>query len=212
MNENISLLNKADIKNGKLVNLIPEFYELKEVIENNDWHNNETVFDHTLSALNNLENIVRNSRKEIKQALNEIIEDNSRMNLLKIAVLLHDIAKKETIVSSNGLTFCPNHEIKGAEKARGILKRFNLSKKESKIITDIIKYHYSIHEIIILEDKQLFQKEYEKFKQKFSNIYLELILLAFADNINSHLKKTKPAEFRQEINFYAKELKSYHHK
>ena len=227
---NISIINKKNIKSGKLAKFIPEFYELKKVIENNPWHNKEPVFSHTLSVLDNLEKIIRSSKKEIKQALNKIVDKNSRKNLLYVAALLHDIGKKETITDLGGeIRKCPGHEKKGAEKVKKILKRFNFSQKESEIVTDIVRNHGTIHDIIGLghkdfqkglrkerslthavaglENKNL-QKEYKNFKKKFSKIYLELILLAFADTIGSYLKKTKPAEFRHRINFYKKELKN----
>ena len=205
---NISILNKRNIRNGKLVDLIPEFYELKKVIENNSWHNKESVFNHTLSVIDNLERIICRSKKEIKQALDKIIDKNSRKSLLYVAALLHDIGKKETITDlGDGVRGCPGHEKQGAKKAEKILERFDLSKKESKIIIDIIRNHGVIHYIIGFGNKN-FQKEYKNFKTKFSKIYLELILLAFADTIGSYLKKTKPDEFRHRINFYKKELKN----
>ncbi len=199
------------IKSKELEKLIPEFYKLENIIENNPWHNEESVFNHTISVLDNLEKIIRNSKKEIKQALNKIIDKNSRKNLLYVATLLHDIGKKEAITDlGGGVRGCPGHEKKGAQKTKKILKRFNLSQKELKIITDIVKNHGVTHDMIGLENKD-FQKEYKNFKKKFSNIYLELILLAFADTIGSYLKKTKPIEFRHRINFYKKELKNLPH-
>ncbi len=66
---NISILNKRNIKSGKLAKLLPEFYELKKVIENNEWHNQEPVFDYTLSVLGNLGKITYDSSKDIKQTL-----------------------------------------------------------------------------------------------------------------------------------------------
>jgi len=207
----LSSLTIKKIKKKELEKLIPEFYQLEEVVENNPWHNEESVFDHTLSVLDNLEKIIRNSKKEIKQALNKIIDKNSRKSLLYVAALLHDIGKKETITDlGGGARGCPGHEKKGVQKTEKILKRFSLSQKEFKIVTDIVRNHGVIHDIIGLENKN-FQKEYKNFKKKFSNIYLELILLAFADTIGSYLKKTKPAEFRYRINFYKKELKNSPH-
>jgi len=216
------------IKSRKLEKIIPEFYKLKDVVENNPWHNQEPVFDHTLSVLANLEKIIQNLKKETKQTLNKIIEKNSRKNLLKFAALLHDIGKKETIVSlDSDVRRCPNHEKVGAKKVEEMLKRFSLPRKEAKIITGIVRNHGIIHDIIglgnkgfqkdILKERSLthavvgledknFQKEYQNFKKKFSKIYLELILLAFADTIGSYLQKTKPAEFHHRINFYKKEL------
>lgn len=221
------------IKSRELEKLIPEFYKLEEIVENNPWHNKESVFDHTLSVLGNLEKIIRNSKKEIKPVLNKIIDKNSRKSLLYVAALLHDIGKKETITDlGDGARGCPGHEKKGARKTEKILKRFNLSPKEFKIVTDIVRNHGVIHDIIGLGYKDFqkgigkerslthamvglenknFQKEYKNFRKKFPNIYLEIILLAFADTIGSYLKKTKPVEFCHRINFYKKELKNLPH-
>lgn len=202
-----SMVDKRNIKSGKLAKLIPELYELKKVVENNPQHNEEPVFDHTLSVFDNLGKIIRNSGKEIKKTLDKIVDKNSRENLLKVAVLLHDIGKKETITKFDEIRQCPGHETKGAKKAEKILKRFNVSKKEHKIIADMVKNHGLIHDITTPNNKDS-RREYGNFKKKFSNIYLELILLAFADTIGSYLKKTKPAEFRHRINFYKRELKN----
>jgi len=226
----ISILTEGNIKSGRLIKIIPELYELKKIIENNPWHNKESVFGHTLSVLENLEKIIRKSNEGTKQALNKIVDKNSRKRLLFSAALLHDIGKKETITDLGiGTRGCPGHEKKGGKRAEKILKRFDLSQKEFKIITDIVRNHGVIHDIVglgsndflkditkekslthvvvRLEDKN-FQKEYGNFKKKFSKIYLELILLAFADTIGSYLKKTKPAEFNHRIDFYKKELKN----
>ena len=230
--ENISIINIRDIKNKRLAKIIPEFYELRDVIENNPWHNQEPVFNHTLSVLDNLEKVIHNSSKDIKRALTEVVDKNSRNDLLYVAALFHDIGKKETITDlGNGVRGCPGHERKGTGKAEKILKRFDLSKREFKIITGIVRNHGVIHDIIGLGCKDFrksvgkerslthvvtglenknFQTEYKSFKKEFSNIsyYLELILLAFADTVGSYLEKTKPAEFRHRVNFYKKELKS----
>lgn len=221
------------IKSRNLEKIIPEFYKLEDIIENNPWHNRESVFDHTVSVLANLEKIVRNSSKDIKKALTEIIDKNSRRDLLYLATLLHDIGKEETIADlGDGVRGCPTHEKKGAKKTEKILRRFNFPPEEFKIVTDIVRNHGIIHDIIGLGCKDFqkglgeehslthavvglgnkkFEEEYKNFKKKFSKIYLELILLAFADTIGSYLKKTKPSEFRYRINFYKKELENLSH-
>ena len=195
----IMKINKKNILSGKLKGLIPEFYDLKNTVEDNEWHIKETVFDHSLSVLENLEKIFRNLDKNI---LNK-----SRKNLLRIAALLHDISKPETMVYENGIANSLGHEQKGSIKAKKILKRFNLSKKESGIITNVVKYHGLIHKIISPDNKN-FQEEYKKFKKRFSkSIFFELILLGYADTIGSYLKKSNPNRYKHRINFYKKELK-----
>ncbi len=208
MNKNVRVLNKTNIKSGKLINLIPEFYELKNIVENNDWHCQENAFDHTLSVLDNLEKVLHKLNKETKQFLNEKIGNSTRKELLKIAALFHDIAKKETIVNDNGLTLCPRHEAKGSIKAKSILKRFQLSDNDLKFVLSIVKNHGLIHKILRPENRN-FQKELASFKKSFfHHIYPELILLAFADTAGSYLIKTHPQEFKSRISFYKKEIKN----
>jgi len=208
MKKDISLLNKTNIKSGKLVSLIPEFYKLKNAVENNDWHHKENVFEHTFSVLDSLEKALRNLNKETKQFLNNKVGDSTRKNLLKIATLFHDIAKSETLINNSGSTLCPGHEDKGAVRAKTILNRFKLSNKELKFILNIVKNHGLIHKILPPEN-QNFQKEFANFKKRFfHNIYPELILLAFADTVGSYLVKTHPTEFKSRISFYKKEIKN----
>ncbi len=206
MDKNILLITQNNIRSGKLTALIPEFYNLKSVVENNDWHHKENVFDHTLSVLKNLDKTLLNLNKGTKQFLNEKVGTINRKNLLRVATLFHDIAKKETLVKNINSTLCPNHESKGSLKTKEILKRFNLSDKENKFILSIVKNHGLIHRILPPEN-QNFRKEFANFKKRFfHNIYSELILLAFADTAGSYLKKTHPAEFKSRISFYKKEI------
>jgi hypothetical protein len=206
-------ISSKNIKNGNLAGLIPEFYELKKVIENNAWHNKEAVFDHTLCVLDSLKKIICGLSNQNKQRLGKLVGKNPREELLYFATLLHDIGKKETATDlGKGLCGCPGHEKRGAPKAEKILKRLDFSKKDSEFITSIVKNHGEIHYLIGRglkgEDKN-FGKRYNNFKIKFSKIYLELILLGFADTSGSYLKKTNPAEFRFRINFYKREIASY---
>lgn len=208
MDKKISLLSKTNIRSGKSANLMPEFYELKNIVENNGWHYKENVFDHTLSVLDNLEKTLRNLNKKTKQFLNKKVDSITRKNLLKVAALFHDIAKKETIIGNRQSTFCPDHEGKSSIKAKIILRRFKLSNKELKFVLDIVKSHGLIHRIL-LPDNQNFQNEFVSFKKRFSySIYPELILLAFVDTAGSYLIKTNPQEFKYRISFYKKEIKN----
>jgi hypothetical protein len=205
MYKNISLLSKVNIKSGKLFPLIPEFYDLKDVVENNDWHHKQNVFNHTLSVLDNLDKALRDVNKAAKQFLNKKIGTITRKKLLQVAALFHDIAKKETIASNNNSAYCPNHEARGSIKTKKILKRFKLSDKELTFILSIIKHYGLVHKMST--DNRNFQRKFTSFKKKFfHSIYPELILLTFADTMGSDLAKTRPTEFKFRISFYKKEI------
>jgi len=212
MGKDISYLNKTNIVAGRLENLVPEIYELKNVIENAEgWHDDESTFDHTLKVMQALEKIFLTVSGRIngklKKTLNQKIDSNTRKILLKTSAVLHDIAKKETITKDiNGFTECPGHAELGARKARKILDRFNLSEREKQFVCDIIANHMHFH-FIIAPDNLNFQKEFVAIKNKFLDyIYPELILLGYADTVDTGMRKTNPKEFRHRIDFYKREI------
>ncbi len=210
MKKNISCLNKTNIISGKLKTLVPELYELKDVVENSNdgWHDNESVFDHTLSVISALEKLFLGAKGNIKKLLNQKIDKNTRKILLKVAAIFHDIAKKETIAKDeNGFTSCPHHAERGTEKTEKILEHFDLSRKEKQFILDIIGGHMYLHFLLAPENPN-FQKDFVVIKNKIlKQIYPESILLDYADTIGAGIRKTRPKEYRYRIDFYRREIK-----
>ena len=91
-----------------------------------------------------------------------------------------------------------------------MLNRFDLSLKEKRIVIKIIKYHGETHRILDQDNKNL-KKEFSEFKSKFSDVFLELILLAMADTLASNLKLNNPKGFNFRIKSYNKIINSYSH-
>jgi putative nucleotidyltransferase with HDIG domain len=200
----ISDITITKIKNNELVKELPEIYQLKEVIENNDWHNHESVFDHTLTVLRELKKIIRDGSPKIKKEFNKRLDYYRRKDLLFLAVLFHDIGKKATLRKINDITSSSAHEKEGAKKVKKILDKFDLSEKEKRIVRKIVRNHGLISIIVDPKNNNLSQ-EFKKFKSSYSDILLELILLAIADTIKSYLRIAKPKEFEFRMNFYNNE-------
>ncbi len=122
-----------------------------------------------------LNKIIKNIKPKIKTYLNRKVDTYARKDLLFLAGLFHDIAKKETTIKGKlGATSCPNHEKIGSIKVKGILNRFDLSNKEKNVIAEIIKNHGEIHHILNPDNKKM-DYEYKNFKSKYSNLFLDLI-------------------------------------
>lgn len=209
MGKNIKVLSKENILSGKIQELVPELYELQTVIENSDdsWHDNESVFDHTMMVMSALERLFLDAKRNLKRELNQKIDQNSKKILLKVAAIFHDIAKKETIVvKEDGYTSCPGHAELGKKKAEPILERFDLSEKEKQFVLDIIGGHMHFHYLLTPGYSQNFQKDLAEVKRKIKDVYAEVVLLDYADTVDGGIRKTKPKEYRERIGFYKKEI------
>jgi len=203
------ILTAQDLKSEKLAELLPEFYELKNSIENSKdgWHQQESVFDHTLNVMEALEKIFADN-KNLKAALDKKIDNYSRKELLEIATAFHDIGKKEALTKECEFTKCAGHEEIGVKKTKIILERFNLSSREIELVLDIIVNHSVFHHLLS-PDNLNFQEDLESLKNRFGeSIYPELIILSYADTVNSKLKTARPDEFENRIDFYKKETKA----
>jgi len=199
----VSAISIEKLKNNQFQKKLPEFFKLKNVIENNDWHNNDSVFNHTLAVLEELEKLLKTTNNKINTYLNEKVDNYSKKDLLFLATLFHDIAKNDSLIKTDDSTSCPKHEELGSEKVKPILNRFDLSDREKNIVVKIIRYHGEIH--IILEPKNnKLNEQYKNFKSKRRDIFIELILLAMADTLGGQQKDNNPKEFNLRINFYKK--------
>ncbi|MFH1661728.1 MAG: HD domain-containing protein [Candidatus Falkowbacteria bacterium] len=197
----VSDITIEKLRNNQLQNELPEFFELKKCIENNSWHNNDSVFSHTLSVLEELKKLLRTVNNKINSYLNQQIDNYSRKDLLFLSTLFHDIAKTDTLIEENNLTSCPDHEEIGSEKVKDILERFDLSGKEKVIVIDTIKYHGKIHPILSLKNTNI-EKQFADFKQRHHDIFIELILLGMSDTFGSQLKENNIEEYNFRRDFY----------
>lgn len=204
----VSAINIEKLRNNQFQEELPEFFELKNFIENNSWHNNDSVFNHTLTVLEELEKLLKSTNNKINSYLNQKIDNYLRRDLLFLGTLFHDIAKSDSFVESDESTSCPKHEELGGEKVKSILNRFDLSNREKDIVIRIVKYHDEIH--VILEPKNdKLEEQYQKFKSECHDIFMELILLAMADTLGSQLKDNNPEEFNFRIDFYKKVINDF---
>lgn len=207
------MIKISDIKIEKLrvgcfKNELPEFFELKNCIENNSWHNNESVFDHTLSVLGEFEKLIKIINSKVYCYLNQIIDSYSRKDLIFTAILFHDISKNDTLVKKNDITFCLEHEKIGAEKVTKILNRFDLSAREKSIIINLVRYHGEIHPVVSSKNNN-HEKHLSCFKSKHCDTFIELILLGISDTSGSQLKDNNTSEYNFRINCYKNIIQNY---
>lgn len=204
---NISDITIDRLKRGELQKELPEFFELKNFVEKNPWHDN-SVFDHTLGVLEELEKLLKSLNGKADSYINQKIDSHTRRELLVLSTLFHDIAKSDTLVDEEGSTFCPKHEEIGSEKVVPILDKFGLSNQEKEIIVRIVRYHDEPHTLANPKNIKS-NKKFDEFKSKYPDIFLELILLGMADTIGCQLKDNNPDEFKLRTNYYKNIIDNY---
>jgi len=143
-------------ESGLLTALIPEMAPAKGVDQPkvHVWD----VFDHSIQTVRAVEFIFRENDldyagKEILEAVpwsedlgrhfdTEISSGSTRRALLKLAALLHDIAKPKTkAIDETGRARFLGHPQDGAEMAAVIMERLRFSTREIKLVELLIKYH-----------------------------------------------------------------------
>jgi UTP:GlnB (protein PII) uridylyltransferase len=199
----VSAVTVDKLKEGMLLKELPEIYDLKNSVEHNAWHDNDTVFDHTVAVLDELARLQKSAERRISSYLNQTIDRYRRKDVLFIAAIFHDIAKFDTITSNDGPTSCPKHAELGARKVKAILDRFDLSRREKEIIIQIIRHHGDIHSVL---DKEEPKTSFDLIAAKHQDIIVELILLALADVIGSQLRDNDPAQFIMRTGFLEKAI------
>ncbi|MFA5144616.1 MAG: HD domain-containing protein [Candidatus Omnitrophota bacterium] len=102
------------------------------------------VWRHSLEAVRQLEVLVKETKnnKEIQNYLNEYIcGDRKRGALIKLALILHDIGKPDTLRRQNGRVRFHGHERVGLDISKNIVRRLKLSCDEIYSLHKMVLWH-----------------------------------------------------------------------
>ncbi|HXX59226.1 MAG TPA: HD domain-containing protein, partial [Dehalococcoidales bacterium] len=141
---------------GILTVLFPELSAARGVSQPVEHH--WDVFTHSLQCVKAVDFILRQGTwdypdKWILKAVpwpsfcpkyfaSQIGSGTSRRTLLKLAALLHDVAKPQTKApDKNGRMRFIGHPEQGAEIVKKIMGRLNFSSKEKNFVTSVVQYH-----------------------------------------------------------------------
>ena len=165
--EGIELLRK----NLLLKNIVPELEEGCGVSQNK--HHIYECYQHSILSL----------RYAAKKGFNKYV---------RLAALLHDIAKPR-VKKGKGLnaTFY-NHEVVGAKMTNQILRRLKFSKKDVEKITKLVRFHlfyYNVDEVSDASVRRLVRKVGPENME-------ELLQIRMADRIGSGVPKAEPYKLR----------------
>ncbi len=201
----ISSITSVKLKRGDYEQLLPEYYALKSITENNPWHSNQNVFDHVVAVFEGLEEVSRlnflddKKRNKLSNYLNTKVGSLSRKELLTVATLLHDVAKADLLIKSpSGNTSCPGHELIGSSMVIRFSDVFGLDEKGINQVTKIVHYHGDVNDFLTLIIHKDNQKKYLRLlRTVVEDIDIELLLFMYADMMGSDLKMLNSAEYKK---------------
>ena len=112
--------------------LHPEIEKLVGVPQDNKWHPEGDVFEHTAQALDQAALI---AKKKKLTSLKKLI--------LMLSVLTHDLGKAVTTKEVNGRIHSYNHEIEGEKIAKKFLQELDFGEEVNAKVLKLVRYHTS---------------------------------------------------------------------
>jgi poly(A) polymerase len=172
---------------GLLSVILPELLPMVGM-DQNRYHKFD-VFDHSFVALEEFEKLKRNSfdvlggygEKVGKYLEVSLAGERTRLELAKLAILLHDVGKPDVRRVDLGILYYIGHEKAGRIIWNEIANRLKLSGKEKLIGGLIIEYHlHPVYLPQVTDEKERRRKTY-RFMRNTGEAVVETILMSWAD-------------------------------
>lgn len=176
----------------------PLFLKLKNVIENNPWHDHESVYNHLIKTHKTAKEQItanfitdKNAKKLFLDFINQESDEVKIKDLMLITALIHDIGKilyyKEENhekplrhESPNGITKMPGHEYWGSTIVPNLLKNTGLSEKNIQRIANVIRLHDTFNDNYLANFLNI-EELIEDIKARAEGLYKEALFNIYCD-------------------------------
>ena len=173
-------------EDGVVPFLLPECEPMRG-LEQNEYHHLD-VWAHSLLTLEVLEDLMARpegllpgSGRELSAILGErLAGDRTRSGVVKLAVLLHDMAKpicRE--VGERGAVRFHGHEVAGARLAASLCSRLRFSNQEIHEVAELVRQHMRVGHLLRLDPPS--SRALARFFRLGPTVFWPLVLLAAAD-------------------------------
>ncbi len=179
-------------------------------IENSKWHVSQPLSDHLLKTKQEVKKIINSLGIKYLDYLDQIVDQNSKKDLLILVGLLHDIGKDVKGIRSEmdeiydplkkGIKLKKTSYI-GHEKAGGIavisiLEEIGFSKKEVEYVSQFIANHDYVHQAAdAIFNGANRSESIQICKKQVDSLYPELLLQSLADMRSGTLDLVDKTEF-----------------
>ena len=126
----------------------------------------------------------------------EVSSGSTRRVLLKLAALLHDIAKPQTkTTDSEGRTRFLGHPQEGAETAAAILERLRFSKREVQLVELLVKYH--LRPTQMSQEGLPTRRAIYRYFRDTGDAGIDILFLSLADHLATRARTLDLEQWRQ---------------
>ncbi len=202
---------------GLLTTMIPELAQAKGVIQPKEHY--WDVFHHSVETAAAVDFLLRQGTWEYasKETLAvapwspalaqhfdlEVSHGSTRRLLLKLAALLHDIAKPQTkAIDAGGRMRFLGHADEGATVAVNILQRLRFSAKEVKLVEIMVKYH--LRPTQMSHDELPTRRAIYRYFRDTEDTGIDILFLSLADHLATrgpHLDLTEWREHAKVVEY-----------
>ncbi|MEO0225853.1 MAG: HD domain-containing protein [candidate division WOR-3 bacterium] len=145
---------------------------------------NRTLWKHSLITYQSIEELIKKRKsvfKKYEREFDEYLSTPRKRGLLKLAGLLHDIAKPHTqLITSRGETHFYGHDTRGAKLVETIgYERLKLSRADIDTLITLVKEHMRLH--LLATGPELTDRAIRRFFRDLRQEYAGAMILAWAD-------------------------------
>ncbi|HEX9817703.1 MAG TPA: hypothetical protein VGA89_02315 [Patescibacteria group bacterium] len=184
----------------------PAFYDLKKVVENSTYHDQQNVYDHTIAVLRGLTKLfqldfVQPTRSPKLQAyLAEKPVKVTRQTLIFLATVFHDLTKEAVLIEvAPGKFSAPGHELLAVGIAKNYLAKTALTEADIVWICDFIEAHGYVHSLIDVKLKRTDRDFFILFQETMGDSAVGLLFFVYADLLGSDLQKTEKQTYQARV-------------
>jgi len=197
---------------GLVTAMIPELAQAKGITQPKEhfWD----IFDHSLETVDTVDFMLR--RGEWKHASGEVLaavpwsaalarhfdlpvsHGSNRRVLLKLAALLHDVAKPQTrTIDANGRIRFLGHAKEGAVMVANILERLRFSTKEIRLAEILVRYH--LRPTQMSNDGLPTRRAIYRYFRDTGEAGIDILFLSLADHLATRGPHLDPDEWQEHI-------------
>lgn len=191
----------------------PLFLKLKDVVENNAYHNHEVVYSHLIKTKDTAQREIKGdfitnleAKKLFVDFVNEDFQGMKRAGIMILIALLHDIGKilyveenrrsrSIVVTDSSGITSIPGHEYWGSIIVADTLQGLNLDSETITYIASVVRLHDTFGEVYFNVKKDwTMETLLNDAKSRAEGLYKEAMFNQYCDCFTA-----KPFEYSKEM-------------